>query len=368
MGLESAMTPAEEKQLTINKALEMGAPAAISFANAQKFIAEQTQKNADTSINWRDRLADAHREVRNLTDAQKEGITIAQEGDATVTQITNKYGISALALSLLTEETDKQTAALAKLNAERQKDIDAADRRKKSNEEQLALMNRDAALLADRAKFDAEQEVLRIKRLETGAAYVKQMGEIAAVNKSAADFDKNLATEQAALDVENQKLIGSYTQMEAAHLNAGAAAEAGGAQTVAAYAGVQQQVEITSDGVRGWLDLMRATNAANALLNQNSLFTTSSTLENQSRLGTAFSPIPGFASGIENFGGGLAKVHGGEVLANLPAGTSVYPRGSGLGNTISNVFNLVDSESNLARRVSELIMRQIRAGTQLGTA
>jgi hypothetical protein len=113
---------------------------------------------------------------------------------------------------------------------------------------------------------------------------------------------------------------------------------------------------------------MRATNAANALLNQNSLFTTGSTLENQSRLGTAFSPIPGFAGGIENFAGGLAKVHGGEVLANLPPGTSVFPRGQGLGATVNNTFNLVDSESNLARRVAELIMRQVRAGTQLGTA
>lgn len=35
--------------------------------------------------------------------------------------------------------------------------------------------------------------------------------------------------------------------------------------------------------------------------------------------------IPGFSSGIENFGGGLAYVHGGEVLANLPKGTDVIP-------------------------------------------
>lgn len=35
--------------------------------------------------------------------------------------------------------------------------------------------------------------------------------------------------------------------------------------------------------------------------------------------------IPGFSSGIENFGGGLAYVHAGEVLANLPKGTDVIP-------------------------------------------
>lgn len=35
--------------------------------------------------------------------------------------------------------------------------------------------------------------------------------------------------------------------------------------------------------------------------------------------------IPGFASGVSNYGGGLAYVHQGEVLANLSKGTSVIP-------------------------------------------
>lgn len=33
--------------------------------------------------------------------------------------------------------------------------------------------------------------------------------------------------------------------------------------------------------------------------------------------------IPGFSSGVSNFGGGLAYVHAGEILANLPQGTDV---------------------------------------------
>lgn len=41
-------------------------------------------------------------------------------------------------------------------------------------------------------------------------------------------------------------------------------------------------------------------------------------------LGKVKDVIPGFASGITNFGGGLAYVHKGEVLANLPPGTDVY--------------------------------------------
>jgi len=60
-------------------------------------------------------------------------------------------------------------------------------------------------------------------------------------------------------------------------------------------------------------------------------------------------------------------VHEGELVTNLPRGASVIPAGAG-GLNISNVFNLVDTESNLARRVSEQIMQTVRAGTQLGTA
>lgn len=37
--------------------------------------------------------------------------------------------------------------------------------------------------------------------------------------------------------------------------------------------------------------------------------------------------IPGLASGVTNFAGGLAYVHAGEVLANLPPGTDVIPAG-----------------------------------------
>jgi hypothetical protein len=70
----------------------------------------------------------------------------------------------------------------------------------------------------------------------------------------------------------------------------------------------------------------------NAILGQNSLYTTPSQLE---RIGMIAAPGTG--------GGGTGPV------------------------TINNTFNVVDTESNIARRVSDLIMQQVRAGTQLGT-
>jgi hypothetical protein len=356
------------KQDTINRAIAQGAKETISYTEAIKFNTDQVQVNADKQVNWREKLADAHREVRNLTDAQKIEIGIAQEAGATTEQLTNKYGIHAQGLQILATETDKATAAQAKLNAERQKELDASAARQKANDDGIAQMEIDARLMADRNKFDAEQLEIQNQKLAAGKGWMDQVTQIAKANTDAAAAAATYATEQEALTAANDALVAGMLEQAEAHTEAGAAAEAGTAATVAGYQAVAQQVEITSDGVRGWLELMRATNAANALLNQNSLFTTSSTLENQSRIGTAFSPIPGFASGVQNFEGGLARVHGGEVLANLPRGTSVFPRGQGLGASVTNTFNLVDSESNLARRVADVIMRQIRAGTQLGTA
>lgn len=73
--------------------------------------------------------------------------------------------------------------------------------------------------------------------------------------------------------------------------------------------------------------------------------------------------IPGFSSGIENFGGGLAYVHAGEVLANLPKGTDVIPAhavqamGSrGAGNSYTITGNLMTPE------FWAIIERQVAAG------
>jgi len=344
------------QQDTINKAIRDGAAATISYTEAIKFNADQVQVNADKSINWRLSLSAAQKEVRDLTAAQRDEIAIAQEAGATTEQLTNKYGISATALEIL---ADRQKAAAA-ATAEHRREQEALDRAydklmsDTKNANQLAIMEADATNQATEAlnKKTASQNNL-----------LTHLAGLNKVTQDAITFDQNYQKEQAALDAENQQLAASFTATGEAAAAGNQAATEGVAQTTAGYAGLTQQVNISADAIRGWIALQQFTNQANAILRENSLFTTGSQLERIGKL-----PIPGFASGVENFGGGLAKVHGGEVLANLPAGTSVFPRGQGLGANISNVFNLVDSESNLARRVSELIMRQVRAGTQLGTA
>jgi len=96
---------------------------------------------------------------------------------------------------------------------------------------------------------------------------------------------------------------------------------------------VQPVAEATA-AVRAHLELMQFQMRANAILNRNSLFTTSGQLEE---------------------------------IAALPIGGASGGSGSGP-VTVNNTFNIVDTESNIARRVSEILMGQIRSGTQLGMA
>jgi len=368
MGLPDVLTDAERRQTIMNQAIELGGQQIHNLADAEKYLADVRQQGTDKAINWRDRLADAYREVRNLSEAQKVEIGIALEAGATTEQLTNKYGIHATALGLLKTETDKATAAQAKLNEERQKDLEAAEKRKANNEAQLALMERDARLAADRAKFDEEQTAIQNRKLEAGKGYVEQMGQMAARTKELGDAEAARLSEQDALTAANDALAESLDETAVSHEAAGAAAAQGTALATAGYQAVTQAVEVSGDAIRAWIELMQYTAEANAILSQNGLYTSGAQYENIARIGSPFGGVPKFAGGIENFTGGLAKVHGGEVLANLPPGTSVFPRGQGLGATVNNTFNLVDSESNLARRVAELIMRNVRAGTQLGTA
>jgi len=335
MGLGNmAEQTAGAKQDVINRAIAQGARETISYTEAIKYNSDQAQINADKHINWRDRLADAQREVRNLTAAQREDIAIAQEAGATTEQLTRKYGISAQGLEALADRHKLAAAATALHTSESEKLARAKEAEAAALDKAYAKLMSDVNNANGLAQMEADAAAMQAaalqKKLEAGANWMAQVNETAKATRA-------YTVEQDALTAANDALGKSVEQTGAAHLDAGIAAAVGTAQTVAGYQAVQQQVAITADGVRGWLDLMRMTNAANALLNTNSLFTTSSTLENQARLGTAFSPIPGMGGG-------------------------------GPTTNVTNTFNLTDSESNLAKRVSDLIMQQVRSGTQLGMA
>jgi hypothetical protein len=210
------------------------------------------------------------------------------------------------------KELNKLEADYAKLKSET------------SNANQLALMEDEAAAMKQRAEQEAmfaEQEIQsRLRRQEALNAQVAA--------ESAAEAQRVAA---------NQAEIDGLLAAGAAHQEAGAIAKAASDLTVAGYQGVAQQITMTGEAVREWIRLMQYTAEANAILSENSLFTTTSQKQRIAAIGGGFS-------------------------ANLPASASM---GGGGGQTFHNTFQIVDTESNIAHRVSDNIMRQVKSGSQL---
>ena len=76
--------------------------------------------------------------------------------------------------------------------------------------------------------------------------------------------------------------------------------------------------------------------------------------------------IPGFRTGVEDFGGGFAKVHGGEIITYLPPGSGVTPAGQGMGGggmTVSlNFYGDVLTGEDFDERVNKALLAFERAG------
>jgi hypothetical protein len=238
--------------------------------------------------------------------------------------------------------------------------------RNENNQKGIDLMTRDAALMADRAKFDKEEAEIHKGKMAAGKAYVEQMSEIAKVNKTAREFDAETLKQQTEIEKENQALIKSWGEAGAASSEAGSQAVDGATQAAHAQAQLNTQINLTIGNVKEWIELQQYTAAANAILSQNGLFTSGSQYDAIARMGSAFTGIQPRAGGGPVAAGSAYVVGeaGPELFLPGVSGT-IAPNGGGA--SITNVFHLVDTESNLARRVSEHIMRSVRAGTQLAT-
>jgi len=238
--------------------------------------------------------------------------------------------------------------------------------RNKSNAEGVALMERDARLAADRAAFDAEQAAIDKRKAEAGKGYVAQMGEVARVNREAKEFEELLRKEQELVGKENEALIKSWAGAGDSAAGAGKKAVDGATQAAYAQSQLNTQINLTIGSVKEWIELQQYTAAANSILSRNGLFTSSSQYDAIARMGSAFTGVtPRASGGPVNAGQTYVVGEQGPELFLPGVSGSIAPNGSGA--SITNVFHLVDTESNLARRVSEHIMRSVRAGTQLAT-
>lgn len=82
-------------------------------------------------------------------------------------------------------------------------------------------------------------------------------------------------------------------------------------------------------------------------------------------LGGPFTLAPPVVSSHKDGGpvdAGLAMLHDNEYV--VPSGGALVMRGGGV--TVHNVFNIVDTADNIARRTADLILRTVKQGTKLG--
>ena len=306
-GYGTAIETAGAKQDVINRAIAQGAKETIAYTEAIKFNEEAMKTRVAAGIDWTGKLADAQREVRNLSEAEERGIEIAQRAGASVEEITRKYGISALALKELGERKkvtsdqadnhakalEKEAAAASKLDAEYQKLMSDV-----TNAAQLAIMEADASDLAwaaDQKRIEAWREI-------------------------------NRARDEA--EAQTTALIEQEALLEAAYQ-----------KTVDAM----QQVSTASSAMRGG---------------------GGSDLVGGGYLPPGASQILGQSAGGAGSYGGYYK---GSEQPDLVAMGVLKPTGGNVTN-MTNHINVVDTQENLARQISYSIFNTVKSGTQVSVS
>jgi len=294
------------------------------IANAKDLAASLTGTGSGT-----EHLARLLDQLNQKTEANK---TTTQGATASHREFVPALESTAGATKFAREETErllKEMQKVADLEAKRLTE-ENREKDKKGVEDMIALTKR------------AAENKQQLWMMERDAFQMEQ-----------ANKEKAIADELAlqALQGTGLTIIGQYpAELEAA----GAASRNATDIATAGFTGFTQQVQLTGDAIRAWIELMQYSAKVNAVLSQNSLFTSTSQRENVANIG-----MPQFAEGGPVLQDGPIYAHAGEY---------VIPKGGGGGVTVNNTFNIVDTESNIARRVSDTIMRTVTAGSQLKRA
>jgi hypothetical protein len=266
--IDSSSEAAANRTETLARASAIAKREITDMGEAVKIIEKEFNRAANANIDWNAKLAEAERMVRNLDAAERAGIEVMQKANATTEQITGKYEVNALALKLLAEE-QKNAAAATEAHRKAQealiKNFDSARSNaiKKMHEQEAADME------ATMQRRIANEEGVRRMEAE---AHQMQMAELD--QRTAAE-----AASEAQRIAANQAEIDAVLNAGAAHREAGAVAKQASDQTTAGWQGVAQQVTITGDAVKEWINLMRYSAEANAILSENRLFTSTSQLQ-----------------------------------------------------------------------------------------
>lgn len=350
---DSAAETVAAKIDVINRAIANGAKETITYAEAVRFNIRAKQEESDAYAVSAERLAAAQRAVGNLSAEQIRAIEIAQRNGAKTEEITRHFHISADALKALADR-QKLAADMADLHTKRlqeqAKAAEVLDRQYEKlmsdtkNANQLAIMEADAA----RMSAEATQ-----KKLEAGGNWMQMVRQ----HVEGANAQK---TAEAALQAQQGSGITIIGQTAQEYAAAGTAADTAGKQSINAFAGVAQQVQITGEGLREYINLMRYTAASNAILSENSLFTSTSQRQRIAEL-----PSPRAFGGPVMAGSPyMVGERGPELFVPERSGT-IVPNGGGSHLTIAPVIHVSGgsgSPSDISAAVADAILNLFRSG------
>lgn len=313
-----AAETAAAKTDTLARATAIAEREITNMNEAVRILAAHQQDLSDKYAVSATRIADAQREVRGLSAAKIAAIELAQKLGTSTDVLTRTFHISADALKVLADrqrvggqaasEHDKAIQALDRSYAKLMSDV--------KNANQLALMD-DAAAALKRQAENANQ--LRMMERDAHQMQMKEVDERVAAEAAA----------ETARVAQNQREIDAIVNTTQKIKEGGDVGKSSTDQVIAGYAGIAQQVTLTGDAVKEWINLMRYSASVNAVLSEgSSLFTTQSQRERIASL-----PSPRAGGGPVSAGSPYMVGERGPELFVPSASGTIVPHGAG-GTTV----------------------------------
>ena len=307
-----------------------------SMAEAVRINEEAFARDRDKKIDWTSKLADAQREARRLTEAQIQGIEIAQRAGATTEEITHKYGISAEGLKAL---ADRQ-----KTSAEMQSMLTA--RMKEGADVGLIWGSGMAGAAADIDALDAAARDLHAQGL---VPMIDTLGTLV-TNFDELDPEMSTYIDQLERASNYEKAVAEDARLMAAGLTDVSKEATDAAKKMLSFSEAMDLVRRGKGTMSSTIQKMSPeeqaySKAVNEILKENALFTTDSQRE---RIAKIPKPEQSFAAGGPTKEG-PAYVHDGEYV--VPKNGALVMSGSGSGKNTMIVQLVMADGRELASAV-----------------
>lgn len=313
-----AAETAGAKQDVINRAIAAGAKETISYAQAITFLAER-QKDLDAQyVVSGQRLADTQKSIRGLSEAKRDAIVRAKELGATEEQIHRVYGVSADVIKELVRQKEAASAASEKHKKKLEEETEAAKKRNAEYDVEIAKQR----VLFDNLDKEAAAAVALNTKRDAAQGWINAMERSVIATEAARTADRALTEQQG----NGLAVIG---QAVALHTAAGEAAKTAADRSTQAYQNLGQQVQLTGDAVKELLRTQVYSAKVNAILSENSGFTSQSQRERIAAL------VPDFGSSARASGGGSQNI---TVNVTVNGGGSPGEIGRSVRDEILDVF------------------------------